>query len=191
MGYSVSAASASQARRTAAERGPAGGGQWHFVRAAGRLPLADGASRFAALADLVQVLPPVVCGRDLERSHEALRPMVREAEDRNSAPSAAIIDSQSVTSAEKGGRAATMRARGSPEGSGISSWIPEVVAGGCRSTRQHPGPGRGQAGSSKLAGRFPSPAAESGLTAATGQFGRLGGLSLRLGWDGAASKGQP
>ena len=51
----------------------------------------------------------------LERIHHALYVACREREERESSPSVAIIDSQSVKSAEKGGRAsirmATMRAR--------------------------------------------------------------------------------
>ena len=41
--------------------------------------------------------------RTLERIHEALYLAMREAEGRDASPSAAIIDSQSVKSAEKGG----------------------------------------------------------------------------------------
>jgi len=51
----------------------------------------------------------------LDRIHHALYQQCRERGEREASPTAAIIDSQSVKSAEKGGRAsirmATMRAR--------------------------------------------------------------------------------
>ena len=58
----------------------------------------------------------------LERIHEALYPRCREEASREASPTAAIIDSQSVKSAEKGGpasiRAVTMQARRSRARSG-------------------------------------------------------------------------
>jgi len=46
-----------------------------------------------------------------QRIHDALHRQVREAEGRHPQASAAILDSQSVKTTERGGRGATMRAR--------------------------------------------------------------------------------
>jgi len=63
----------------------------------------------------------------LDRMHHALYVQCREQEEREGSPTAAIIDSQSVKSAEKGGpaliRRATMRAKRSRARSGIFSSI--------------------------------------------------------------------
>ena len=63
----------------------------------------------------------------LDRIHDALYLRCREAASREASPTAAIIDSQSVKSAEKGGpasiRPATTRARRSRARSGTSSSI--------------------------------------------------------------------
>lgn len=55
-----------------------------------------------------------------ERLHDALRAQVRAKEGREESPSAAIIDSQSVKTTEKGGSVATTRARRSRAASAIS-----------------------------------------------------------------------
>jgi putative transposase len=56
-----------------------------------------------------------------EKIHEALRDRVRQKEGREASPSAAIIDSQSVKTTEKGAPEGTTQARKSKGASGISS----------------------------------------------------------------------
>lgn len=68
--------------------------------------------------------------RTLDRIHHALYVTCREAADREASPTAAIIDSQSVKSAEKGGpasiRMAMMRAKRSRARSGTFSSTPKA-----------------------------------------------------------------
>lgn len=58
-----------------------------------------------------------------EQMHQGLVMAVREAEGREASPSLGILDSQSVPGAQKGGRAATMPPRRSPDASATSSSI--------------------------------------------------------------------
>ena len=56
-----------------------------------------------------------------QKIHDALRDKVRVSDGRKTSPSAAIVDSQSVKTTEKGGRMAMTRARRSTVASGILS----------------------------------------------------------------------
>ena len=59
----------------------------------------------------------------LQQVHDALREKVRSQEGREPTPSAAIIDSQSVRTPQKGGTTASTMARRSKDASVTSRWI--------------------------------------------------------------------
>ncbi len=61
-----------------------------------------------------------------ERMNRVLSRRLREAEGREATPSAAIVDSQSVKTTEKGAFVATTAANESKDASAISSWIPSA-----------------------------------------------------------------
>ena len=61
-----------------------------------------------------------------QRIHDALRDQLRRQEGRQESPSAAIIDSPSVKTTEKGGLAGTTPARRSTDANAISSSIPSA-----------------------------------------------------------------
>jgi transposase len=58
----------------------------------------------------------------LDRLHDELRGDLRQAEGRQRQPSAAVLDSQSSKTTEKGGSEAMTPVRRSPAASGTSSW---------------------------------------------------------------------
>src|SRR6478752_572389 len=119
MGVGGAADYASQARRQQAHGRCARGGQRPDVCAEHRLPMASDPEGPAAARTVHDYFDVWAWDGTLDRIHHALYVQCRELANRESSPSAAIIDSQSVKSAEKGGRGltrmATMRARSDNE----------------------------------------------------------------------------
>lgn len=80
------------------------------------------ASKLPALDKRLLVLSALERKRDTPRGHpdkvvEALRVEVRYAQGRKALPTAAVIDTQSVKTTEKGGHAVTMAPSGSADAS--------------------------------------------------------------------------
>src|SRR5947209_6068874 len=110
MGPDRAADPAGQAGRQQADRGRASGRRWAHVYPQHGLPVGAAAERPAAAQHRQRLLQALGlrwhAGADAPR---ALREMPEMA-DRQASPTAAIIDSQSVKSAEKGGTRLTRRA---------------------------------------------------------------------------------
>ena len=97
------------------------GDERHFPYFAYRVCVADASSRPASLAHPIPLPSHLAARWDRERIHEVLRDQLRLAEGRAISPSAAIIDSQSVKTMEKGSLMAMMLVRRSVEESDTSS----------------------------------------------------------------------
>ena len=94
-----------------------------------RLPVAPPAapSRFPALADGVRRYMRAFADADVwETIRHHLVMMLRERDGREPSPTAAILDTQSVKTTEKGGLAATTRPRSSRAASGTSRSTPRA-----------------------------------------------------------------
>jgi len=127
MGACGAAHSAGQARWKPASCRGARGRQRPDVYPEHRLSVARNSYGPATRSTLYEYFDLWSWDGTLDRIHDALYAQCREAASREASPTAAIIDSQSVKSAEKGGlrliRRATMRARRSRARSGTSSSI--------------------------------------------------------------------
>ena len=97
----------------------------------------------------------------LDRIHDALYAQCRQAASREASPTAAIIDSQSVKSAEKGGLRSIRRATMQAEDQGQEAAHPRRYAGPAdarhRARRRRPGPRRRRAADGELVRRLSAP----------------------------------
>src|ERR1700735_1929314 len=127
MGADGTAHSARQVWRRQTDGDHARGGERSYVRSVDRLSVARNPERPAPESTVYDYFDLWTYDGTLQRTHSALYDQCREQAQREASPSAAIIDSQSVKSAEKGGPASMRRvttpARKSRARSGMFSSI--------------------------------------------------------------------
>ena len=127
-----------------------------------------------------------------EAVEETLRARVREGAGREATPSAAIIDSQSVKTAEKGAQRLRRGQDSNRTQATHRGGHREFAAGRGGSSRQHSGSGRRQVGAGQVAGQLLQVAVDLGLCWLRRSTGGLGLGGGRMAADrGEAQAQQP
>ena len=161
MGACGAAHSAGQARWKPASCRGARSDQRPDVYSEYRLPVARDSQDLPPRTTLYDYLDRWIRDGTLDRMHDALYVQCREAASREASPTAAIIDSQSVKSAEKGACDRSVGLRRWQEDQGQEAACPGRYAGpadAChRSCRGRPGPRRRHAGDGELVRGVPVP----------------------------------
>jgi transposase len=110
VGHPGTTHSTRQGGRTPAHDQYAGSAERHLLHFKNRLPVGNLPGDFPPYSTVFDYYTQWRKNKVWQHMKDALREQVRQAEGREATPSAAILDSQSVKTTEKGGRAALMAA---------------------------------------------------------------------------------
>ena len=127
-----------------------------------RRRLASAAPRLPAVSHRLSLLPTWRKAGVWPQVNDALRQRLRQSEGRHPEPGAAIIDSQSVKTAAKGGRAVTMPAKSSGPQASYRGGYGGAAAGGSSASGGCAGSGRRAAGIVGTGGQNVAAAADLG-----------------------------
>ena len=115
-----------------------------------------------------------------QRAHDTLHVMLRQAQGRQATPSAAIIDSQSVKTAEKGAQRVRRGQEGERAKTPHRSGYPGIAAGGGGASGRHSGSRRRPASTTTAGGSMPPATGDLGRRSLRRQTGGVGPGDRRL-----------